>query len=227
MVRFFHVARTYGDKEVLADVTLSLGGETAVIAGPAGSGKSVLLRLLCGLEAPSRGWITVDGLPLVASAADVLAAHRRRLAVVPQTPLLVEDRSALDNVALALEVQGLVGEKPRVRAREVLERVGVGELAGAVVSRLSESERRLVCLARALVRDEASLIVADDPTAGLGVEAQGRVGALLAEEARRGATVVVASQQPGIPGLEDPRVVFLDEGRVSWDSQRESATEAS
>lgn len=225
MVRFFHVALAYGGNEVLSDVTLSLGGETVVMAGPGGAGKSVLLRLLCGLEAPTRGWITVDGLPLVDSAADVLAAHRRRLAIVPQTPLLVEDVTATENVAFALEVQGIRGGPARVRACDALDRIGVAALRDRRVAGLSASERRLVGLARALVRDDASLVVADDPTSGLGAEAAARIGGLLAEEAARGATVVIASQQPGLPGLVDARVVFLDDGRVSWDSCGERAKE--
>lgn len=227
MVRFFHVARAYGAREVLSDVTLSIGGETAVIAGPAGAGKSVLLRLLCGLEAPTRGWITVDGLPLVASATDVLAAHRRRLAVVPQVPLLVEDRTALQNVALALEVQGVPAGEGVERADHALERVGCVDLRDEPACRLSQGQRRLVSLARALVRDTASLLLVDEPAAGLDAAAQLRVGSLLAEEAARGATVVIGSQQPGLPGLVDPRVIFLDGGQVSWDSRREAATEAS
>lgn len=227
MVRFFHVARTYGAREVLSEITLSLGGEPTVISGAAGSGKSVMLRLLCGFEAPSRGWITVDGLPLVASASDVLAAHRRRLAIVPQRPLLVEDRTAVWNVALALQVRGVPIGEAHERAGEALSRVGCGALLGERADTLSEGQRRLVSFARAIVRDDASLVLADEPAAGLDPAAQERVGALLTEESERGATVVLASQQPGLPGLCESRVVFLDDGRVAWDSRHESAAEVS
>lgn len=227
MVRFFHVARTYGAREVLSEITLSLGGEPTVISGAAGAGKSVMLRLLCGFESPSRGWITVDGLPLVATASDVLAAHRRRLAIVPQRPLLVEDRTALQNVALALEVQGVPIGEAHERAAESLVRVGCEALADERAETLSEGQRRLVSVARAIARDDASLVLADEPAAGLEPAAQERVGAVLTEEAERGATVILASQQPGLPGLRESRVVFLDDGRVAWDSRRESASEVS
>ena len=218
MVRFFHVARAYGAREVLSDVTLQLGGESAVIAGPAGAGKSVLLRLLCGLEAPTRGWITVDGLPLVATTTDVLAAHRRRLAIIPQPSILIEDRTVVRNVALALELQGVPIGEAQARAGEAMARTGIARLADRVVSSLSTGERSLVSLARALVRDHSKLLIADEPAAGLDSAGQHRVGRLLAEQSQRGATVIVASQQPGLLGLDEHRVVFLEEGRVAWDS---------
>ncbi len=227
MVRFFHVARAYGAREVLSDVTLSLGGEIAVIAGAAGAGKSVLLRLLCGLEPPTRGWITVDGLPLAATAADVLAAHRRRLAVVPQNPLLIGDRTAIHNVSLALEVQGVPRGEAQERAGEVLVQFGCEEMADCLASTLSSGQRRLVSFARALAREDAKLVIADEPTAGLDPAAQALVGRLLRERAASGATVILASQQSGLPGLGDARVLFLDGGRVAWDSQGERASEAS
>ncbi|MDG2307431.1 MAG: ATP-binding cassette domain-containing protein [Candidatus Binatia bacterium] len=227
MVRFFHVARAYGAREVLADVTLSLGGEPAVIAGPAGAGKSVLLRLMCGLEAPTRGWITVDGLPLAPTASDVLAAHRRRLAIVPQHSLLIEDRSVIQNVALALELQEAFLGEVHERAGEALARVGIAGLADRSAGSLSAGERRLVCLARALARDDSKLLIADEPAAGLDPVGRQRVGRLLAEQAAQGATVIVASQEPGLLGLGEHRVLFLEQGRVAWDSSGAAASEAS
>lgn len=227
MVRFFHVARTYGGREVLSDLTVTLGGEIAVITGPPGAGKSVLLRLLCGLEAPSRGWITVDGLPLAANRDEVLAAHRRRLAIVPQRSLLVEDRTAAENVALALEVQGVARDDAATRACGALARLDALGLADRRAASLSTGERRVVCVARALGREDARLLIADDPVAGLDVATAQRIGRALAGCAEAGATVVVASPQPGLPGLGDARVLFLDEGRLSWDSRGESTAEAS
>lgn len=218
MVEFFHVAHEYGAQEVLSDVTFTASAEGVLIAGAAGAGKSVLLRLLCGLERPARGWISVDGLPLGESPDDVMAAHRRRLAVLPQRPLLVHDRSVVHNVSLALEVQGLAAGEAHERAGDVLHRLGAAELADRLPGQLSDGERRLVSAARGLARADARVIVADDPVAGLDPEAQARVGDLLAERIADGATLVAASQQPTLAGLESIRVLFLDAGRVTWDS---------
>lgn len=227
MVRFTHVAHAYQGREVLADVTLAIGAETLLVSGPTGAGKSVLLRLLAGFETPRRGWITADGVPLVGSRPDVLAAHRRRLALVPQRPLLASARTAIQNVALALETQGVAVGAAHERAAAVLGRVGIEALADRRVSTLSAGERRLVSLARALVREDARLVIADEPAADLEARAQHRVGTLLAERAARGATVIVASRQPGLAGLGPHRVVFLDGGRVVWDSQGAVGTAAS
>ncbi len=227
MVRLFHVARAYGATEVLSDVTLSIGAETALISGSAGAGKSVLARLLCGLEAPTRGWITVDGVPLAPDASDVLAAHRRRLAVIPQHSQLVSRASAVQNVALALAIQGESAGRAQERAIAALARVGCRAVADRLVETLSVGTRRLVCLARALVREDAGLILADEPGAGLDAAGEDRLGQLLAQEAARGATVIVLSQQPGVAGLDVDRVVFLEQGRVAWDSRREDAAAVS
>ncbi|MBM4267324.1 MAG: ATP-binding cassette domain-containing protein [Deltaproteobacteria bacterium] len=218
MVRFFHVARAYGGVEVLSDVTLSLDGEAVVVTGPSGAGKTVLMRLLCGLEAPTRGWITVDGVPLAGSTSEVLAAHRRRLAVVPQEPCLVSKSTVIQNVALALQVQGVGHGEAHERSGAVLARLEIAALADRRADLLSATERRCVALARALVRESASLVLADEPGAGLDPASQRRVGEMLAERVAAGATVVVTSQQPGFPGLEAPRIAFLAEGRITWDS---------
>jgi ABC-type multidrug transport system ATPase subunit len=218
MIQFFHVTYAYGQAEVLSDVTLSIESELAVIAGPAGSGKSVLLRLLCGLEKPTSGWISVDGFPLDGAPSSLLSAHRRRLAVLPQRARLVPSRDAAGNVALALEVGGAPARRARQEACAFLERLSLGYLAERSIETLSESEIRWVAVARALVRSEASVLVLDDPMAGLDASSQHLLAEVLSERAARGRTIVVASQQPGIAGLAGHRVAMLAQGRIAWDS---------
>lgn len=219
MVRFIHVGRFYRDAEVLIDVSLCVDtGEAVVISGPAGSGKTTLMRLLAGVDEPSHGWIVVDDLVLGGSAPEVLAAHRRRLAVIAQEPLLVEDATAEENVALAKAVSGALPAESRAAAREALERVGLERLARRRARTLSGVERRWLAVARALVRREASLLLADEPAAGLDVAGARRLGALLAEERAAGKTVVVASRDPGLPGLGQHRLALLDGGRITLET---------
>lgn len=219
MVRFIHVARSYAEAEVLEDVSLCVDtGEAVVVSGPGGAGKSTLVRLLIGLESPTRGWIVVDDLVLGGSAPEVLAAHRRRVGFISQEPLLIDDLPTERNVALALEVVGALPAEARNAAGYALERVGMTHLAGIPAGSLSAGERRWVVVARALARREASLLVADEPAAGLDPIEARALGQILAEERAAGKTVIVASRAPGLAGLGNHRVALLDAGRITFET---------
>jgi ABC-type ATPase involved in cell division len=216
MVRFFHVARSFPGADVLVDVHLTIErGELALVTGAAGSGKTTFARVLLGLDPPRRGWVTVDGLVLGGSLPEVLAAHRRRVAAIPQDSLLVGDRSAVENVALALEVSRVASADARRRAELTLERLGLQALAQRRASVLSRGERQWVAIARALVRSEAQLIVADEPTEGLDERDARIVGELLDDERALGKTVVVLSRSAALRGAKSVRLLELDEGRIA------------
>jgi cell division transport system ATP-binding protein len=219
MVRFIHVARSYPDAEVLVDVSMCVDtGEAVVISGLAGAGKTTLLRLLFGLEDPSRGWIVVDDLVLGGSTPEVLAAHRRRIGLIAQQPLLVGDLTVEQNVALALAVCGALPAQARSATAEALERTGIAHLRARRVLGLSAVERRWVAVARALARREASLLIADDPAADFDTRDMRALGTLLAEERAAGKTVIVASREPTLAGLGPHRVVLLDGGRITLET---------
>ena len=216
MIELVHVALSCGSREVLSDIHVSLRGESALIVGGTGAGKSLLVRLLCGLVRPTRGSVEMDGLSLQTASSEELAAHRRKLALWPQRPELVESRTVIQNVALALEVQQWPAGRAWEKAGEALERAGCVELVDRPVRTLSIGERRLVGLARALAREDAPVLIADDPIAGLDPMTQERVGLLLAEQAERGMSVLVTSRAPQIPAFRPPRVGFLEDGRIVW-----------
>jgi len=219
MVRFIHVARSYPDCEVLVDVSLCVDtGEALVISGPPAAGKTTLLRLLLGLEDPTHGWIVVDDLVLGGSSPEVLAAHRRRVAFIAQQPLLVPDLTAEQNVALSLDVCGALPAQARSAAAEALERAGVAHLRDRLAASLSSSERCWVGVARALARREASLLVADEPSAELPAREARVLGALLQEERAHGKTIVVASREPSVGGLGAHRLALLDGGRITLET---------
>ena len=168
---------TLGDHEVpvLREVNLDVHpGERVAIIGPSGSGKTTLLLLVAGLETPSGGEIELDGVQLAGLDRDRLADLRRdRLGIVFQAFHLVPGLTALENVALPLEIAGR--RDAMSLAREWLDRVGLAARADHYPRQLSGGEQQRVAIARALVHDPA-LVLADEPTGNL--DEQTRAGIL-------------------------------------------------
>ena len=177
-------------------VSFAAGGLTAV-TGPSGSGKSTLLFLLAGLDLPSEGEVTILGAAVSGLDATERAALRRtQVALVTQGTDLVPFLGAQETVELALAMRGIGGDEARRRAAAALDEVGLAELAGQRVSRLSMGERQRVALARALAARPA-LLLADEPTARLDEANARAIGALFAELARRtGTAIVCATHDP-------------------------------
>jgi ABC-type lipoprotein export system ATPase subunit len=190
------VAKAYGGRHVFSGLSLDVRASAfTAVTGRSGSGKSTLLRLLAGLDVPDAGGIELLGTPVAAlDAAQRARLRRAHVGVVTQGAGLVPFLSALETVELALELRGL----PRDGARPALAAVGLAELAGQRVARLSLGERQRVAVARALASRPA-LLLADEPTARLDEENARAVGALLAELARgHGTAVVCATHDPAL-----------------------------
>jgi ABC-type lipoprotein export system ATPase subunit len=196
------VGKSYGEgaRETVVldglDATFAAGRLTAV-TGPSGSGKTTLLHLLAGLRDPSVGTVTVLGRPLADAGREERAALRREeIAFIGQDPGLTPFLSARENVEVALALRELEPEEARQRALDALAVVGLAERSEQRVGRLSAGERQRVAIARALAA-EATLLLADEPTARLDEANALAVGALFARVARRsGAAVVCATHDP-------------------------------
>ncbi len=167
-------------------------GRLVAVTGPSGSGKTTLLRLLAGLERASEGEVLVLGTNVAGLDRGGRARFRREhVGYVAQDPELIPFLGVLENLELALELRGVDGGRSG-RAQEALEAVGLGDLAGQRVSRLSAGERQRVAVARALATRPA-LLLADEPTARLdGANAVG-LAALLGDLAREWGTAVVCA----------------------------------
>jgi ABC-type lipoprotein export system ATPase subunit len=196
VARVTRVAKSYGDRSVFADVSLEVrAGAVTAVTGRSGSGKSTLLQLFAGLVLPDSGEVDVLGrrVDLLDTAG---RAHVRRdlVGVVTQGGDLVPFLTARETVELALEMRGL----PAGDARAALAAVGLGELEGQRVSRLSLGERQRVAVARALAA-RPPVLVADEPTARLDEENARAVGALFAELSRTtGTAIVCATHDPAL-----------------------------
>ena len=155
-----------GPVDILRGVDLDVGaGEAVAVHGPSGSGKSTLLMIIAGLERPSKGLVSVDGTDIRALDEDGLALFRRRqIGIVFQSFHLVAAMTALENVAVPLELGG--HSDPFARARDVLSRVGLGHRMEHYPAQLSGGEQQRVAIARAFAPGPG-LILADEPTGNL------------------------------------------------------------
>ncbi|MFD2029083.1 ABC transporter ATP-binding protein [Promicromonospora aerolata] len=159
----------FADHVLLRDFALQVDpGESVALMGPSGSGKTSLLKCLVGLTIPSAGSIEVAGSAMTGVSAAKRADLRRELiGTAYQTPDLLTEISVQENVAITLLFEGVGRDKALSDARRSLAAVGIEHLAARGVENLSGGEAQRVSLARALVRESMSLLVADEPTASL------------------------------------------------------------
>jgi ABC-type lipoprotein export system ATPase subunit len=212
------LVKTYGRgraaRRVLdgADLVVE-AGEVVAILGRSGSGKSTLLHLLGGLDRPERGTIEVAGEPVTgASERDLSALRRRRIGFVFQFFHLLPELSGEANVLLAGRVRGAHPDAAS-RARELVDRLGLRPVAGTLPGQLSGGEQQRFAIARALVNDPA-LLLADEPTGNLDVEAGADVLRLLRGGAAEGRAVVIVTHEPAAAAIAD-RVLTLRDGRLA------------
>jgi len=198
---------------ILKSISLEIGrGEAIGLVGPSGSGKSTLLMTMAGLERPDTGRIIIDGEDLSSLDEDGLARFRgRNIGIVFQSFHLIPTMTALENVAVPLELAG--DDDAFDRAAAELEAVGLGGRLSHYPAQLSGGEQQRVALARALVVDPA-LLIADEPTGNLD-EATGKgiVELLFQLKNDRGATLVLVTHDPGLAAQCD-RVIRLRSGRI-------------
>jgi putative ABC transport system ATP-binding protein len=203
---------------ILRDVELTLpAGEVAAIVGPSGSGKTSLLMVLGGLERATSGKIIVDGTEITGKSEDQLAIFRRRsLGILFQNFHLIPSMTALENVALTLEIAdaGQPWRTIRDRAAAALQEVGLSERLTHLPSALSGGEQQRVGLARALVA-EPKLLLADEPTGNLDQETGEKMIELMFHLARdRGTSILLITHDPDLAHRAD-RLLHMNQGHLT------------
>ncbi len=202
---------------ILKGISLAINrGEAVGLVGPSGSGKSTLLMTMAGLERPDSGKVVVDGTDLSGLDEDELARFRgRRIGIVFQSFHLVPTMTALENVALPLELAGEGDAFERAEAE--MQAVGLGDRLHHYPAQLSGGEQQRVAIARAIVPNPA-ILVADEPTGNLDESTGGSIVDLLFRLKRdRGATLVLVTHDLGLARLCD-RMVRLRSGHIEADA---------
>lgn len=207
--------------EILKGIDLQIdSGEFVAIMGPSGSGKSTLLSILGGIEVPSSGNVLLEGVDL-ASLNDTQRTliRRRRIGFIFQAFNLLPTLSALENVALPLELDGRKSSEARQLATNVLKQVELEHRMGHLPSKMSGGEQQRVAIARALVNSPA-LVLADEPTGNLDSRQGQRVTQLLKSLVIEGGHTIVMVTHDSSVAREATRLLEFRDGKIERDSGR-------
>jgi len=224
-IRCRGVAKSFRDKAVLRGVTLDVhGGETLVLLGGSGSGKSVLLKHMNGLLRADAGSVEVDGTPLSTLDEDALVPVRKRVSMLFQQGALFDSLTVGDNVAFPIREHRLMPEADiPARIREALAMVGLEGSEHLMPSELSGGMRKRAALARALVLEPRALLY-DEPTTGLDPVVAAKINHLVRDlQQRLGLTSVVVTHDLASAFYVADRIAFLYEGRIRFVGTTEEA----
>lgn len=222
-IEFRQAAKRYGDHQVLNGINLQVEpGEVVAILGPSGSGKSTLIRLINQLESLSAGEILIDGKPTRHLTDSALRQLRSRVGFVFQQFNLYAHLTAQENITLALErVHGWEKTAAHERALALLQQVGLEDKARQMPSQLSGGQQQRVAIARALCMDPIAMLF-DEPTSALDPEMINEVLDVMVELANEGMTMMVVTHEMGFARKVANRVIFMDEGKIVEDSDKEA-----
>ena len=188
-------------------------GEVVVIIGPSGSGKSTLLRSLNLLEIPTSGTITFEGTDITSKGNDI-NKFRQKMGMVFQHFNLFPHLTILKNMTLApRKLKHESNEKSEKFARELLNKVALGDRADAYPSQLSGGQKQRIAIVRALAM-RPDVLLFDEPTSALDPEMVGEVLDVMKDLAREGMTMVVVTHEMGFAREVGDRIIFMDEGRI-------------
>jgi len=221
MISLKNVSKWYGHFQVLTDCSTEVKkGEVVVVCGPSGSGKSTLIKTVNGLEPVQQGEIIFNGTQVNDKKTN-LAKLRSHVGMVFQHFELFPHLSILENLTLA-QVKVLKRDKTvsRDKALKLLERVGLANHASKYPSQLSGGQQQRVAIARALCMDPVVMLF-DEPTSALDPEMINEVLDVMVELANEGMTMMVVTHEMGFARKVANRVIFMDEGRIIEDTNKE------
>ncbi len=219
MIRFQSVSKSYPKGTIaLKNISLHVSrGEFVFLTGHSGAGKSTVLKLMYAEQRPTEGDVRVSGFVIGQLGPSEIPRLRRRLGIVFQDFRLLEDRTAEENVAFALEVTGARRDTIPSRVMRALTQVGLASKSQAYPRELSGGEQQRVAIARALVNDPA-ILLADEPTGNLDERATRGVFQLLSDINAGGTCVVMATHDLDLVRQTTYRTIEMRDGNVVFDS---------
>ncbi|GLR10073.1 arginine transporter ATP-binding subunit [Mixta theicola] len=222
MITLKNVSKWYGHFQVLTDCSTQVNkGEVVVVCGPSGSGKSTLIKTVNGLEPIQQGAIEVNGIQLNDKKTN-LAQLRAKVGMVFQHFELFPHLSIVENLTLAqIKVLKRNKEAARDKGLKLLDRVGLSAHANKFPGQLSGGQQQRVAIARALCMDPVAMLF-DEPTSALDPEMINEVLDVMVELAHEGMTMMVVTHEMGFARKVANRVIFMDEGKIIEDTQKEA-----
>ena len=221
MLEMRHAGKVYpGGAVALEDINVHISpGEFVFLVGPSGAGKSTFLRLISREIEPTSGQILVDGVDVMKLKRGDIPYLRRQLGIVFQDFRLLNDRTAYENVAFAMQVIEAPSHKIRQRVNEVLDLVGLKGRGNNYPGEMSGGEQQRVAIARAIVNDPL-LVIADEPTGNLDPETSKEIMEIFSEINSRGTTIIMATHDKTMVDYMQKRVIALENGRLVRDDRK-------
>ena len=220
MINFQNITKVYNNKSIaLEEVNLAIKpNEFVSIVGKNGAGKSTLIKLLIGEEKPSKGRILFDSYEVNKLKLGELPKFRRKIGIVFQDFRLLATKTAYENIAFALEVDGKSQSEIQEFVPQILDMVGLSDRAFNFPHELSGGEKQRVAIARALIH-QPMLLIADEPTGNLDPLNSAEIVKLLVKINELGTTVVLVTHNKDIVNNLHKRVVSMDSGRIIRDEE--------
>jgi len=201
--------RYLGKEPIFSSINLVvLRGEFVFLTGVSGAGKSTLLRMLMGLEKPDRGSVIFNGTNVMALSGEAMCRHRRSIGMVYQDYKLLQNRSAADNIAMPLHINGCKRGIRDSRVKDIAQKLNITKLLRQTVQSLSGGEQQLVAIARAAVHNPM-LVLADEPTANLDQKMASRIFEMLNLLNEEGTTVIFSTHDINLLKSHKKRIVLL------------------
>ena len=218
MISFDKVHKSFGKLEVLKGIDLQIPkGQVVTLIGPSGSGKSTILRCINGLEMPTSGTVTVDGVNITDPKADIQKV-RRNIGMVFQHFNLFPHMTVMENMIYApTHVAKVSKEEVQAKAMKLLELVGLTEKADAYPNKLSGGQKQRIAIARALAM-EPQIMLFDEPTSALDPEMVKEVLEVIKGLAHTGITMALVTHEMGFAREVSDRICFIDDGQILEDT---------